>query len=114
MNRVRVTAGLALVLGLVVWTALDVWPVLNLWRDNPAGLRTDVTWFEDACPRIRSQLPLRGPIGYRDRVKDGFAMRRYALVQYALVPIRVEWETDRAPAVEVLGGGMRVVRAGGP
>jgi hypothetical protein len=122
MNAFRVAAGLVLVL--VGLATADLRRIVTLQRQANANVKLDIVWFEEQCAAIRDQLPERGAVGYRDQFKDADGMsRRHALVQYALVPLMVEWKTDRVPAVEVFAdnrshlgrvfGGVRVVRAGG-
>lgn len=114
MNRLRVAAALALLAGLVAWTASDVRRAVDRWRRTPPGVIDDVTEYDAACGRMRHLLPDRGRVGYRDLPNDGAATRRHALVQYALVPLLVEWQTDRTPAVVATENGLRLYRPGNP
>ena len=120
MNQVRVVLGLYLVLGLVAWAAWDTWRVLRLYPWSPDQVVNDVPSFDARCAEVRDQLPARGAVGYRNRVRqppwDQRGDRQYALAQYALVPLTVVRDADRTPAVEVSGRvgdpRVRVVPAG--
>jgi len=112
MNKLRVAAGLVLILGLVGWTARDVWQTVVTLRKQLGGVKLEVVAFEERCAAVRDQLPARGRVGYRDLSREAFPDGRHALVQYALVPLIVEWKTDRTPAVVVLPGAVRVYQGG--
>lgn len=122
MNGLRVAAGLVLILGLVGWTARDVWRNVVKQRQVLKDVKLDIVWYEERCVEVRDQLPASGSVGYRDLHKGYGSDRRHALVQYALVPLIVEWKTNRTPAIEVfqdprsqlgaLFGNVRVVPGG--
>jgi hypothetical protein len=124
VNQLRVAGGLVVVAVLVALAARDVRRAFTVQRKASENVKLDIVWFEEQCTAIRDQLPERGAVGYRDLLKDPKdSDRRHALVQYALVPIIVEWKTPRLPAVEVFDdprsnygrvfGNVRVVPTGG-